>query len=64
MLGQFGPKKYRERYKDCSGKDPMVCKHCGSEMDLFRICHPKYGVIFDELNNIKAGKHNRINNYN
>ncbi|HAS16683.1 MAG TPA: hypothetical protein DCR39_02000 [Nitrospiraceae bacterium] len=31
--------------------------YCGAEMDLFRIGHPKYGVIYDELENIKAGKY-------
>lgn len=50
-------KRYRERYKEVSGHDPMICKHCGEEMDLFRIWHPKYGVIYDELENIKRGKY-------
>ena len=50
-------KRYRERYKEVSGCDPMMCAHCGAEMDLFRIWHPKYGVIYDELENIKAGKY-------
>jgi hypothetical protein len=50
-------KRYRERYKEVSGRDPMVCSHCGSVMDLYRIWHPKYGVIYDELENIKAGKY-------
>ncbi len=50
-------KRYRERYKEVSGHDPMICKHCGAEMGLFRIWHPKYGVIYDELENIKAGKY-------
>ena len=26
-------------------------------MGLYRIWHPKYGVIYDELENIKAGKY-------
>jgi len=50
-------KRYRERYKEVSGRDPMICSHCGSEMDLYRIWHPKYGMIYDELENIKAGKY-------
>ncbi len=50
-------KRYRERYKEVSGRDPMICKHCGAEMELYRIWHPKYGVIYDELENIKAGKY-------
>ena len=40
--------KYRERYIKGSGKDPFKCSHCGNEMVLWRIWHPKYGVIYDE----------------
>lgn len=53
----IGKKNYREGYKEISGCDPMICSYCGSEMELFTIWHPKYGVIFDELENIKAGKY-------
>lgn len=52
-----GRKNYRERYKEVSGHDPMICRYCGHEMDLWRMWHPKYGVIYDELENIKAGKY-------
>jgi len=50
-------KNYRERYKGISGQDPMICRYCGREMDLWKIWHPKYGVIYDEYENIKAGKY-------
>ena len=50
-------KKYRERYKEVSGIDPMICRYCGEEMGLWKIWHPKYGVIYDEWENIKAGKY-------
>jgi hypothetical protein len=50
-------KRYRERYQEVSGRDPMLCSHCGAQMELYRIWHPKYGVIYDELENIKAGKY-------
>jgi hypothetical protein len=53
-------KKYRERYKEVSDIDPMVCIYCGKEMELWKICHPKYGVIYDEYENIKAGKYEEI----
>jgi len=53
-------KKYRERYRQISGHDPMVCGYCGREMDLWKIWHPKYGVIYDELENIKAGKYESV----
>ena len=46
-------KKYRERYKVGSGKDPFVCSKCGGEMMLWRIWHPKYGVIYDEMEEMR-----------
>ncbi len=48
---------YRERYKKVSGHDPMKCRHCGGEMGLWKIWHPKHGYIYDESENIKAGKY-------
>lgn len=42
-------KKYRERYSDFWGKDPFICSVCGEEMLLWKIWHPKYGIIYDEL---------------
>lgn len=50
-------KRYRKRYLEISGHDPLICKYCGNEMELSRIWHPKYGVIYDELDEIKAGKY-------
>ncbi len=50
-------KKYRERYKERSGIDPMICRYCGNEMELCKIWHPKYGVIYDEFENLKAEKY-------
>jgi len=50
-------KSYRERYKEVSGRDPMICRYCGHEMDLWKIWHPKYGIIYDEYENLKAGKY-------
>jgi hypothetical protein len=41
-------KKYRERYKEGCGKDPLICPCCGKEMSLWEIWHPKYGVIYSE----------------
>ena len=53
------PKGYRERYKEVSGKDPMICRHCGGEMELWKIWHPKYGYIYDEEDRIKQGRYDR-----
>ncbi len=50
-------KSYRERYQEGSGKDPFICPHCGEEMDIWTIYHPKYGVIYDELEVILSGKY-------
>jgi hypothetical protein len=50
-------KKYRERYLEISSQDPFLCRHCGHEMVLWKIRHPKYGDIYDEYENLKAGKY-------
>ena len=46
---------YRERLKQSFGYDPQRCSHCGAELWLWRIWHPKYGIVYDELERIKAG---------
>lgn len=46
---------YRQRYENSTGRDPLVCPHCGEEMGLWRIWHPRYGVIYDEAQVIKRG---------
>jgi hypothetical protein len=51
------PKKYQERYRDVTGKDPFVCKYCSGEMILWKIWHPKCGYIFDEEEQIKQDKY-------
>ena len=45
----------RQRYKKSTGRDPLICPHCGNEMGLWRIWHPRYGVIYDEAQVIKRG---------
>ena len=46
---------YRQRYEKSTGRDPLICPHCRSEMGLWRIWHPIYGVIYDEGEVIKRG---------
>ncbi len=46
---------YRQRYKQSTGRDPLICPHCQSEMGVWRIWHPTYGVIYDEGERIKRG---------
>jgi len=48
---------YRQRYHQSSGRDPLICPHCHHEMGLWKIWHPKYGVVYDELEAIKKGKY-------
>lgn len=48
---------YRQRYQQSSGRDPLLCPHCHHEMGLWKIWHPKYGVVYDELEAIKKGKY-------
>lgn len=48
---------YRERYQASTGRDPLICPHCKAEMGLWKIWHPKYGVIYDELAAMRRGKY-------
>ena len=51
-------KTYRQRYEHSTGRDPCVCPHCQNEMGLWRIWHPTYGVIHDELEvHLSTGPH-------
>src|SRR5262249_53269820 len=40
---------YRQRYQQKMGRDPLRCPHCHAEMGVWKIWHPTYGVIYDEL---------------
>lgn len=44
---------YRKGIEKITGKDPFICERCGVEMWLWKIYHPKYGVIYDELKELK-----------
>jgi hypothetical protein len=46
---------YRQRYEQSTGRDPWRCPHCRGEMEVWRIWHPAYGVIYDEGEVIKRG---------
>ncbi len=50
-------KSYRARYWESFGKDPFKCIHCGDEMVLWTIYHPRYGIIYDEREVIESGKY-------
>src|SRR6266571_8101605 len=51
----LAPLTYRQRYQQSSGRDPLRCPHCQSAMEVWRIWHPTYGVIYDEGEVIKRG---------
>jgi hypothetical protein len=38
-------KSDRERYRQSTGRAPLLCPHCPHEMGLWKIWHPKYGVV-------------------
>ena len=38
----------------------MICENCGEEMILWKIHVPGYGVIYDELEEIKRGKYESV----
>ena len=46
---------YRQRYEQSTGRAPLRCPHCQGEMEVWRIWHPTYGVIYDEGEVIKRG---------
>ena len=50
------PKKYKERYQEINGIDPMRCQYCGNEMELVTIWHPKYGILYDLFENLEEVK--------
>ncbi|MCP3676385.1 MAG: hypothetical protein GY721_02005 [Deltaproteobacteria bacterium] len=61
-VGESGMKKlsYRARMKRAYGKDPLMCERCGVEMWLWKIWHPEYGEIHDELAEIEGGKYDQL----
>ena len=51
------PLTYQQRYQQSTGRDPLRCPHCQAEMGVWKIWHPQYGVIYDELEAIRRGKY-------
>lgn len=65
--GKFKKSKkinYSERMIKEFNVDPCKCPHCGKEMELVKIWHPKYGDIYDLFETgaevIKSGKSKKI----
>ena len=55
----IAPMTYRQRYHHSTGRDPLRCPHCQGEMSLWRMWHPKYGVIYDEAKRIERGDYEK-----
>jgi len=53
----IAPMTYRQRYQQSTGRDPLHCPHCQSPMEVWRIWHPTYGIIYDELEAMRKGKY-------
>jgi hypothetical protein len=53
----IAPMTYRQRSQQSTGRDPLRCPHCHRDMGVWRIWHPTYGVIHDELEAIRRGKY-------
>jgi Putative transposase len=51
------PKTYRARVLASTGRDPLRCTRCGGEMMLWKVWHPRYGVVYNELHEIKRGRY-------
>ena len=60
VAGVFKKKTYRERIREMTGKDPFICLHCGSEMVLWEIWIPGYGIVYSEMEELKNGKYGVI----
>ena len=50
-------KTYRDRVLASTGRDPLRCARCGGEMMLWQVWHPRYGIVYDELQAIKRGRY-------
>jgi len=53
----FRTDPYRDRVLASTGRDPLRCTRCGGEMMLWKVWHPRYGVIYSELYEIKRGRY-------
>jgi hypothetical protein len=55
-LKSIAPMTYRQCDQQSSGRDPLRCPHCQSDMGVWRIWPPTSGVIHEELEARKRGK--------
>ena len=48
-------RSYRVRMRVTLGRDRLICRQCGTDLWLWQVWHPQYGVVYDELERMKAG---------
>jgi hypothetical protein len=48
---------YQERMLTSTGRDPLRCPGCSGPMMLWQVWHPRYGVVYDEVEQIKRGRY-------
>ena len=54
---RIAARTYRARVLASTGRDPLRCARCGGEMSLWQVWHLRYGVVYDELREIKRGRY-------
>ncbi len=47
--------RYRERRQATLGRAPLTCPRCATGLLLWRIGHPRYGILYDDLERMKRG---------
>jgi len=47
LLTPYSPTNYRGRLINSFKIDPFRCPHCGSELILYQVWHPDYGLVYD-----------------
>src|SRR5262249_56892428 len=52
-----GGRTVRDRVLASTGRDPLRFTRCGGEMMFWKVWHPRYGVIYNELHEIKRGRY-------
>jgi len=46
-------RRYRDRMQATLGRDPLTCPRCGAALWLWRIWHPRYGILYDAWERLK-----------
>ncbi len=46
-------RRYRDRMQATLERDPLVCPRCGAALWLWRLWHPRYGILYDAWERLK-----------